>query len=663
MQFFTFSRAFFVIAFCTHGLTSAQPGVAAPIDQAVAFKHICYLATVAIKANFPPDAYPVPLTPLTDAQNRALGIVIKTLQKTQKAITQEHDFDFSTSDALADYTSIVLQNVISFTNQHTDNIYVQSCNKAIRDYNKKRSRVGPSGDNAAQQAFNTLNRYFIAAARNNSNYLVHTSNRSCDICHSSNDTSEENPYIQPPCGHKFHSRCFARNYPAILRQATTLQCPACYKNTFSTLSCRRQEKKFNSPVHNPAIGAIDVSLQLHHAAITGNVEQARSALEQENCIDAKNTKGQTALHLAVVRGNFELVKLLLDNNINTNIMDERGKSALYLAIENKLSAMVHFLVTHPTNPAGAKLCIDDSCTALHIAAESGYLQLVRYFTEVHRANINALDSDGNTPLLCAIESNHTENAQYLLEHGADITAGENSPLERAMNSGNLPIVQCLIETHHASLAEGESLLHLAAKYGDLHIVKYFVECLKLDKETFDDDGNMPMHVAFLENRFDIVEYFIKEQRLDPDAETDTGLKLMDIAVGKNDTYLVGELIKLGCSTDLLDDNGLSLLYDAARDGHSAMVQYLVETVGFDVNIASNDGWTPVHTAVEFGHIDVVRYLLARGAKVHATATEDEITALELARHRGHAEIEALLREHGAIEPASSVETSEDESSE
>jgi ankyrin repeat protein len=66
------------------------------------------------------------------------------------------------------------------------------------------------------------------------------------------------------------------------------------------------------------------------------------------------------------------------------------------------------------------------------------------------ANVNVLDSDGATPLFCAVDRHKNKAAVHLVENGADVnlcTRGffERSPLLVAVLNGNQEIMACLIK--------------------------------------------------------------------------------------------------------------------------------------------------------------------------------------------------------------------------
>jgi hypothetical protein len=65
----------------------------------------------------------------------------------------------------------------------------------------------------------------------------------------------------------------------------------------------------------------------------------------------------------------------------------------------------------------------DGRTALHLAAEEGHFDVVKWLVE-HGANVNATDKFANTVLRGAVRNNQNHIGQYLREHGAKLKIDE-----------------------------------------------------------------------------------------------------------------------------------------------------------------------------------------------------------------------------------------------
>ena len=84
-------------------------------------------------------------------------------------------------------------------------------------------------------------------------------------------------------------------------------------------------------------------------------------------------------------------------------------------------------------------------TPLHLAAENGYLSLVKYFIK-KEASHDIEDDYGCRPLYLAVRNGHFLVVKYLVSEGADIIISNNDGetlMEVAEKSGNLNIINYL----------------------------------------------------------------------------------------------------------------------------------------------------------------------------------------------------------------------------
>jgi len=120
-----------------------------------------------------------------------------------------------------------------------------------------------------------------------------------------------------------------------------------------------------------------------------------------------------------------------------------------------------------------------------------------------------------------------------------------------------------------------------------------------------------------------------------------------------DTNIAARRAAQGGHTDVLDllasefgaRIGVYCLNEAARWGHDAMIDHLVEEYGMDPNGADyGDGWTAIHFAASFGSVRTVKHLVEKhNVDIHRTDDAGE-TALDLAEAKGYTECAAYLRE-------------------
>lgn len=223
------------------------------------------------------------------------------------------------------------------------------------------------------------------------------------------------------------------------------------------------------------------------------------------------------------------------------------KELIQAAMNNNFSE-VEYLVSR-----GANLNAVDSNgnTALHLMASYGWFDMANLLV-TKGANLNSVDSKGNTALhLIAYYGLRLDIAKLLIENGADLNILNN---------------------------EGKTAVYLAASYGRIETSKLF------DK-----------HDKYRELRHSLIE-------------------------------------------------GQTLLHIACVLGKIELAISLIQE-GADINATNNNGQTPLHLAVLLKHLDIIKLLIDKSANVNAV-TNNGVTSLDLAA--GYPELQQPLREAGAI---------------
>lgn len=155
-------------------------------------------------------------------------------------------------------------------------------------------------------------------------------------------------------------------------------------------------------------------LYLAVANQNSDAELVRLLLERganPNIMDA--SAGNTPLTEAAFRQSKEIVSLLLAANADPNTPQPGRRTALHFAVSQPS-------ITQALLSAKAEVDAKDENgeTPLHWAAGCGLKPTAELLVE-HGANVNARDSIGNTPLHFAVLAGRTELVDFLLTKGAD----------------------------------------------------------------------------------------------------------------------------------------------------------------------------------------------------------------------------------------------------
>ena len=151
----------------------------------------------------------------------------------------------------------------------------------------------------------------------------------------------------------------------------------------------------------------------------------------------------------------------------------------------------------------------------------------------------------------------------------------------------------------------------------------------------DTDGNTLLHLAAQYGNADAVKLALRKGS-SLTVRNNKGLRPPDLARSR----LQLELIKSG--SKLVDKHGLC---SACREGNLTRVKTLL-CLSSTVSCVDQSGNTPLHCACEGGQVSIASLLLELGAEVSAR-NKDGSTPLHLARQQGFQETANLLLEHGA----------------
>lgn len=180
------------------------------------------------------------------------------------------------------------------------------------------------------------------------------------------------------------------------------------------------------------------------------ISVAKLLIEKGADVTMKDSRGATPFHNACQRGSVQMAQLHLKHGADLHAMDDGGWTPLiYASFAHRGADIVKFLLEQGAKvnvkpPKGAEYFR----SALHCAVAGGSLDAAKLLVD-HGADIDALDSEGATPLLTAVARGRMDIAEYLVEKGCDLDAKDTflsrSPLHGAAIMGHSELASLMID--------------------------------------------------------------------------------------------------------------------------------------------------------------------------------------------------------------------------
>ena len=292
--------------------------------------------------------------------------------------------------------------------------------------------------------------------------------------------------------------------------------------------------------------------------------------------------GETLVLRACRCGRLDILKFLVDEKgCSVLTLGDAEVSPMHCAALAGSLPIVNYLIQ-----CGARLDVrcKDSLTPLHLAASKGLLDIVKRLVE-RGAGMDTQDTDGNTTI--HMTRKHPRIVQFLVTKGADIGKRDKY---------GVPAFWCSL---------------VSAAYGDdLQYYKEHFQRCRREFETSPEFATIILRVACAEfSRTDfsapvslkILQYLIEEENANP-------------------------------YDGLLSGN--TLLHHASGAGCLPEAQYWVDHCGMSLEAVNDDGMTPVHVAAKNGHLETVQWLAKRGSLLSQRDNSNK-TTLHWAFHSGN----------------------------
>ncbi|KAK7463322.1 hypothetical protein BaRGS_00038123 [Batillaria attramentaria] len=170
------------------------------------------------------------------------------------------------------------------------------------------------------------------------------------------------------------------------------------------------------------------------SALNGHVDVVKLLIEWKCNVSMAAYNRRTALHLAAERGKQECCELLLDAGAAIDAQDGLGATPLHV---------MQFLIS---SGADMERRPNNGNSLMHLAAAGGSEQCCKELW-AHGLNINEQNSDGNTPLFCAVHAKQVKTANFLLKAGCRVDERGlhgMTALNEAAFIGHVPLLKTLL---------------------------------------------------------------------------------------------------------------------------------------------------------------------------------------------------------------------------
>lgn len=328
-----------------------------------------------------------------------------------------------------------------------------------------------------------------------------------------------------------------------------------------------------------------------------------------------NENGVSALHMAGLMGHYDVVKLLLEKGARPNIQCKMGSTPLIFACEGNNDKIINILLEYGADPTVTEF--SDKNTALHMLCVERNSAGVRLLLQNADVDVNATKTNHTYPIHFAAEYGQLDIVELLIQAKAKVnvkTREKVTPLHYASFRGHLDIVQLLIEN--------------GAEMNDFSENAQYLDYLSVN----------PLQCAAYRGHMNIVEYLISNGA---EVSSQITTYALELAAMLGHTIVVSYFLQKGGEV-----TSIFLKYAVKN---ISILKILLKEYKMDVNMVNSDGLSLLYFACINGNVKTVKYLIENGANIHLeTHTDNKETAFGVAVTGNHIGVIEVLIQCGAL---------------
>ena len=355
---------------------------------------------------------------------------------------------------------------------------------------------------------------------------------------------------------------------------------------------------------------------LHFAAANGS-EKAFEMLRDritDSDVRARDIYQRTPLLQAAIGGHMSILIALesLGDDLYSDV-DKYRKTALHYAAELGYVSMVKYLIKK-IDPNSQD---QSGMTPLHLAALNNQVEVIEaLLSESEAVNVNEVDNLFRTPLYLACENSRAEALDALLKHGArhDIRPrNARSLISCAVIRRDPRVLESLLGIEDIDIffpdMNNWTPVHYAAQLGRMSFLHLFYGLDPSCLTAKDTKGRTPFHIAALWNQIEVVCFCLDIEDFDPNVTDDDGNTALHLAVRRNYVQMAKLLQAHDVDLNIQNSMGQTPLHLAVISWASKIVSELASSDKCDLNIADDMGMTPLLRSAELGQSTIIGILM------------------------------------------------------